>query len=102
MPGNIWVKVRVSFTTVAVRSAILATAGLLVSFCDIILNLYVSLGLLFVIASPVFDKQTHIHTRRHHNALKLYRDKVINGKFYIRFRVTASCSIYRNSDCILI
>ena len=33
MPGNIWVRVRVSFTTGAVRSAIprlLATAGLLV------------------------------------------------------------------------
>ena len=29
-PGNIWVRVRVSFTTGAVRSAILATAGLLV------------------------------------------------------------------------
>jgi len=29
-PGNIWVRVRVSFTTGAVRSVILATAGLLV------------------------------------------------------------------------
>jgi len=29
-PGNIWVRVRVSFKTEAVRSAILATAGLLV------------------------------------------------------------------------
>jgi len=29
-PGNIRVRVRVSFTTAAVRSAILATAGLLV------------------------------------------------------------------------
>jgi len=29
-PGNIWVRVRVSFTTGAVWSAILATAGLLV------------------------------------------------------------------------
>jgi len=28
--GNIWVRVRVSYTTGAVRSAILATAGLLV------------------------------------------------------------------------
>jgi len=32
VPGNIWVRVRVSFTTGAVRSAILATAGLLVIF----------------------------------------------------------------------
>ena len=32
MPGNIWVRVRVSFTTGAVLSAILATAGLLVHF----------------------------------------------------------------------
>ena len=31
-PGNSWVRVRVSFTTGAVRSAILATAGLLVTF----------------------------------------------------------------------
>ena len=30
VPGNIWVRVRASFTTGAVRSAILATAGLLV------------------------------------------------------------------------
>jgi len=30
VPGNIWVRVRVSFTTGAVRSAILATAGLFV------------------------------------------------------------------------
>ena len=29
-PGNIWVRVRVSFTTGAARSVILATAGLLV------------------------------------------------------------------------
>jgi len=32
-PGNIWVRVRVSFTTGAVRSDILATAGLLVCTC---------------------------------------------------------------------
>jgi len=31
-PGNFWVRVRVSFTTGTVRSAILATAGLLVFF----------------------------------------------------------------------
>jgi len=34
-PGNIWVRVRVSFTTGAVRSAILATAGLLVSLMTV-------------------------------------------------------------------
>ena len=32
VPSNIWVRVRISFTTGAVRSDILATAGLLVNF----------------------------------------------------------------------
>jgi len=43
-PGNIWVRVRVSFTTGAVRSAILATAGLL---SVVVLLGFVMRGLVF-------------------------------------------------------
>ena len=37
VPGNIWVRFRVSFTTGAVRSAILATAGLLVGSITVVM-----------------------------------------------------------------